>query len=1148
MKIQNRQFARALCVACLLAPAAGAQSVYFDDSDAEILELGNTTAYAVGFRKTNGSIAYILDQATADTVSLGSNDEQLWAVQFPDDDWAYVGGDSYAAQEGATFTYEWSASSGVLELRYTADESGNLGVSAVVEVRPSEGSYLDFVIRIDNHRGVPLETFFFPRELLFSADAIEEALLPITPGVILERSFFQENRSYTANYPGWPGVFADFVSLIVQHGSFALYTLPDVTEPIPVIELGFRNNGDHIVGTTALQHNIRTYISDGQEWASPTVRLHVGQSHRAAIAAFREDSPIGGYPSIADKLGERFDAVSRSPFLNIPLQRPFSEFYAFLEVLPSPSIIHPPSYYPGGFDHNYPDFLPPDPAFGTTEDLRALFARAHELGIMAMPYTNPTWWDNDSPTILSELPPLTIDDIAVRRKDGRANIEVYGDSDGLVASPWHPFVIERCDRLVREMTEDVQVDFFFEDQVGARVGPLDFNPSSPSPLAYMDGWLEHTRKHAAVGLGTEMGSDRFLETETFLFGSTRTTMEGRGRTTEQWGDGNWRSYPFTSMTAADKVLFYQHDLDGGFMLNEWMDTGLDRLAWNLAFGFMLSYQVPEQSPSMITSWMDVAWRFQSLVASRYAGELMTDYVTLKEEVTKSLFPSLSVIRNWSESTAYDTPAHRLPPRGVMATALDGSMIAGTFTAYNGSALAGEEHYLIVERFTEGDSIRVWHPRGDDTSLRVDAQSLSSTAQLYCYGLGEDGAAYDVPCVADGSYISLAMNRGEPGAKIQRYVIATQPLYMAIPTLISPPDRAEIEPADVLLAYSPVDGATAYAVQVSVDDEFATVAAGETALALEEYAPQGLVSGTTYFWRVRSIGATADTSAWSATRSFRTAGLNVADRLVAHYAFDGNAHDAVGADDGIVSGDVTLVADRFGAADRAYSFVGADDYITLSDTGAVATIGREVTFAAWVHPESYGNGQTAVMVHDQHWYVRLENGGLVNAHVFNPMWDSPDVTSSAAAITGSWSHIAFTYDGHSMRVYAHGQLSGVTEYESTRIGTGQDSSAPRLGVGSGENWDDFHGAMDDVRIYDRALSANEISALYHGVQGRPPTPDLDGDGSVDFDDFFLFADVFGKTAADTDFDPGADLNIDGEVDFDDFFIFADAFGTPVSDER
>ena len=57
MRIQNRQIARALCLACLLAPAAGAQSVYFDDSDAAIMELGNTTAYAVGFRKTNGSIA-----------------------------------------------------------------------------------------------------------------------------------------------------------------------------------------------------------------------------------------------------------------------------------------------------------------------------------------------------------------------------------------------------------------------------------------------------------------------------------------------------------------------------------------------------------------------------------------------------------------------------------------------------------------------------------------------------------------------------------------------------------------------------------------------------------------------------------------------------------------------------------------------------------------------------------------------------------------------------------------------------------------------------------------------------------------------------------------------------------------------------------
>ena len=53
--------------------------------------------------------------------------------------------------------------------------------------------------------------------------------------------------------------------------------------------------------------------------------------------------------------------------------------------------------------------------------------------------------------------------------------------------------------------------------------------------------------------------------------------------------------------------------------------------------------------------------------------------------------------------------------------------------------------------------------------------------------------------------------------------------------------------------------------------------------------------------------------------------------------------------------------------------------------------------------------------------------------------------------------------------------------------------------------------------------------------------FDGDGDIDFDDFFLFADRFGIRPGDPDWDPIYDLDGDGAVDFDDFFIFADNFG-------
>lgn len=55
-------------------------------------------------------------------------------------------------------------------------------------------------------------------------------------------------------------------------------------------------------------------------------------------------------------------------------------------------------------------------------------------------------------------------------------------------------------------------------------------------------------------------------------------------------------------------------------------------------------------------------------------------------------------------------------------------------------------------------------------------------------------------------------------------------------------------------------------------------------------------------------------------------------------------------------------------------------------------------------------------------------------------------------------------------------------------------------------------------------------------------DFDGSGLVDFDDLFRFAEHFGRTDAEADWDPAYDLQPNGVVDFDDFALFAEYFGS------
>ena len=73
-------------------------------------------------------------------------------------------------------------------------------------------------------------------------------------------------------------------------------------------------------------------------------------------------------------------------------------------------------------------------------------------------------------------------------------------------------------------------------------------------------------------------------------------------------------------------------------------------------------------------------------------------------------------------------------------------------------------------------------------------------------------------------------------------------------------------------------------------------------------------------------------------------------------------------------------------------------------------------------------------------------------------------------------------------------------------------------------------------YDETAIVTTVQTLLQRLAASPPlVSDFDGNGVVDFDDFFLFAAAFGGK------DARFDLNQDGAVDLNDFFLFADDFG-------
>lgn len=698
--------------------AAGNQAAYFDDSGEDI-RLGNSY-YEVHFRKSNGSIDHIIDHATGLSVSLGSRGECLWVAVYSDTTQkklAHVGGCHYNAQwPNDYFTYTWSAPAGTLAMSYTSTGPTPQRPTAQVIVSASDSAWFDMQLDLQNNWAYTFTDVSLPSDLVFAEADIEEVLLPILPGVVLEPGFFDQNRGYTAKYPGDPGMFADYVALSSGRGRIAIYSLYG-SGPIRPGDFGLVHDEVYISDTTFYRHAFGTWIGEGQTWPSPWVRIHVSQPPTETIAAYRDANGLGALPPLREKLGSHYTQTARSPIFKADAHHlgiSFTHYYSeALCHIPTPGILHPVAFQPRGHDENYPDFLPPDAEWGSTAEFADMIQQAQAEGFLVMPYVNPTWWDDESPTLST----IAITDVAVLDEGGRPVTEAYGSEfqhHGYVMSPWAPFVQQRLQQLVVSMTEDVPSDMLLEDQIGARPWLFDHNPSSPHPMAYSEGWLEHAQRYSDTLLMTELGFDRLAGTMVGFHGSVLLPQHKACRVTtctdEWWGDGNWHPYPLVPAMVRDKVLLYQHDL-----ATQTMTADKVTLTWNLAFGYMLSYDLG-YGGGLDNPWLELASVFQREVLARYADELVTDFAYLEDDVTLTSFETYSVVANWDEANPYSFGGHTLTPLGVLVTNTDGTLTAGVFTGYNGVPLSVGEHYLIEER--SPTDITVYQPSGADTSLTL----------------------------------------------------------------------------------------------------------------------------------------------------------------------------------------------------------------------------------------------------------------------------------------------------------------------------------------------------------------------------------------------------------------------------------------------
>jgi uncharacterized protein DUF6259 len=742
--------ASALTAIAVLLPVAvsharpAAPAVTFSDRATDRVVVTGAT-YRLTLSKKNGKILGLADRRSG-TQLLTDARRCLWGAMSSSDS-SYIGGCSFMPAGARQFSYHWQQESSTLTLIYRAPAFGS-----VVVTLHARSAFFDLQMTFTN-RGVTRTRVPFPDGLVGDTAAVSAGYAPnVLPGVRLRPGFFSRPANDVQFYPSrW--AFADYLALDVGRAHAAVYSVANAGPLHPVL-LGFRHpaSSSSCSGRVfCIVHEFQTWIPFGATWTSPVVRIRVGQTAAQSILSYRHENGIDRYPSLSSKLGSLLPTLARAPLLkaNVPLLNPFRDWAPDLARLPSPLLLHPVAFTTGGHDANSPDFLPPDPRWGTDADLRSMIEAAHTHGDLVMPYLNFSWWDPNSPTMRQLPAPLQTKDVAVLDAQGDPVTIDYDGHTGIIVSPFASFVRQRVAEELEQWRTDVPTDCIFLDQLGARPWLRDFNPASPDPLAYVDGWLSLMAPYADRCLMVEDGWDRLARDFVGFHGSLLMMARELDLPNQIFGPGNWQPYPLADWLFHDKVLMYQHDLFEGTMA-----TDSEVLTWNMAFGLVNSFSW-ETAPTDSSPWLNLIATLQHALGPHYAGVPLGSYRNPTPQVTQSTFGDLNVIANWKTAAAYTSASgYDIAPNGFLARTADDGIIAGAFQGdFDGVPLSPGTHYLIVER--TATSVTVHQPVGNDTDVAIDLPSSSNGARtLQATALDANGNAVEsVPCtLQDGRFI------------------------------------------------------------------------------------------------------------------------------------------------------------------------------------------------------------------------------------------------------------------------------------------------------------------------------------------------------------------------------------------------------------
>jgi prepilin-type N-terminal cleavage/methylation domain-containing protein len=200
--------------------------------------------------------------------------------------------------------------------------------------------------------------------------------------------------------------------------------------------------------------------------------------------------------------------------------------------------------------------------------------------------------------------------------------------------------------------------------------------------------------------------------------------------------------------------------------------------------------------------------------------------------------------------------------------------------------------------------------------------------------------------------------------------------------------------------------------------------------------------------------------------------NFARGLAGYWSMDGNYLDSSGNNNnGAPFGGVTFSS---GKLNQAGSFDGVDDYIKTS-SGPSLNIAKEITLSAWINTTTL-SGHDIILSRGNPYISRNGDDAFFRIHINGT---GRSLRGTTRLKTNTWYYIVATFDGTLLKIYLDGELENSVSFPGPI--TCCTNNPYDIGRNRNNNNYAFPGVIDEVRVYNRALSGLEVKSIYNATK-------------------------------------------------------------------